>query len=418
MAKGNKDPQSTIRIFSQYNGIIVMSNTERLFVIHYAEVGLKGKNRVFFEKKLVRNIKLSLRGTGYAEVKRLHDRIIVHLKQGTDIAEIEKRLRQVMGIAHFELVYRTEKEMSVIKDTALQLTESKVFETLKVETKRSDKTFPLTSPEISGEVGGYLIQKTGARADMRNPNLRLWIDISHNDAYVYTDKLQGIGGLPVGVSGKVLVMLSGGIDSPVAAWQMIKRGAKAVFVHFYSYPYTDKASLEKVMELTRILSESNYRSAIYLVPFADLQQIIVTETPAPFRVLLYRRMMTRIAQQIAALVEVEAIVTGESLAQVASQTLTNLRAIEAIADIPILRPLIGDDKADIIAKAEKIGTFEVSTLPHQDCCSLFVPKHPATHASVAELDKAEEGLDVSALVETAMNGIEKKIVSFSYENGN
>ncbi|MDE0088792.1 MAG: tRNA 4-thiouridine(8) synthase ThiI [Candidatus Poribacteria bacterium] len=395
-----------------------MFNTEKLFVIHYAEVGLKGKNRVFFEKKLVRNIKLSLRGTGYAEVKRLHDRIIVHLKQGTDIAEIEKRLRRVMGIAHFELVYRTEKDMSIIKDTALQLTESKVFETLKVETKRSDKTFPLTSPEISREVGGYLIQKTGVQADMRNPDLRLWIDISHNDAYIYTDKLQGIGGLPVGVSGKVLVMLSGGIDSPVAAWQMIKRGAKAIFVHFYSYPYTDKASLEKVIELTRILSESNYRSAIYLVPFADLQQIIVTETPAPFRVLLYRRMMTRIAQRVAALVEAEAIVTGESLAQVASQTLTNLRAIEAIADIPILRPLIGDDKADIIAKAEQIGTFEVSTLPHQDCCSLFVPKHPATHASVAELDKAEEGLNITALVETAMNGIEKQIVSFSYENGN
>jgi thiamine biosynthesis protein ThiI len=395
-----------------------MFNTKKLIVIHYAEVGLKGKNRVFFEKKLARNIKLSLRGTGYAEVKRLHDRIIVHLKQGTDIAEIEKRLRRVMGIAHFELVYRTEKDMSVIKDTALQLTEGKVFETLKVETKRSDKTFPLTSPEISSEVGGFLIQKTGARADMHNPNLRLWIDISHNDAYIYTDKLQGIGGLPVGVSGKVLVMLSGGIDSPVAAWQMIKRGAKAVFIHFYSYPYTDKASLEKVMELTRILSESNYRSAIYLVPFADLQQIIVTETPAPFRVLLYRRMMTRIAQRVAALVDAEALVTGESLAQVASQTLTNLRAIETIADIPILRPLIGDDKADIIAKAEQIGTFEVSTLPHQDCCSLFVPKHPATHASVAELDKAEEGLDIGALVETAMNGIEKQIVSFSYEDGN
>lgn len=395
-----------------------MFNTEKLFVIHYAEVGLKGKNRVFFEKKLVRNIKLSLRGTGYAEIKRLHDRIIVHLKQDTDIAEIEKRLRWVMGIAHFELVYRTEKDISVIKDTALQLTESKVFKTLKVETKRSDKTFPLTSPEISREVGGDLIQKTGAQADMRNPDLRLWIDISHSDAYIYTDKIQGIGGLPVGVSGKVLVMLSGGIDSPVAAWQMIKRGAKAIFIHFYSYPFTDKASLEKVMELTRILSESNYRSAIYLVPFADLQQIIVTETPAPFRVLLYRRMMTRIAQRVAALVDAEAIVTGESLAQVASQTLTNLRAIEAIADIPILRPLIGDDKADIIAKAEQIGTFEVSTLPHQDCCSLFVPKHPATHASVAELDKAEEGLDIGALVETAMNGIEKQIVSFSYENGN
>lgn len=395
-----------------------MDFTEKLFIIHYAEVGLKGKNRVFFEKQLTRNVKLSLSGTDYAEVQRLHDRIHVLLKQGTNIAEIENRLRRVMGIAHFELVCRAEKDIQAIKDTALHLTKGKVFETLKVETKRSDKTFPLTSPEISSEVGGYLVQETGAQADMHNPDLRFWINISNNDAYIYTDKLQGIGGLPVGVSGKVLVMLSGGIDSPVAAWQMIKRGAKAVFIHFYSYPYTDKASLEKVMELTRILSESNYRSVVYLVPFAELQQTIVTETPAPFRVLLYRRMMTRIAQRVAALVDAEALVTGESLAQVASQTLTNLRSIEAIAEIPILRPLIGFDKVEIIAKAEQMGTFEVSTLPHQDCCSLFVPKHPATRASLEDLDKAEKGLDITALVETAMNGIEQKIVSFSYENRN
>ena len=394
-----------------------MLHAEKFIVIHYAEVGLKGKNRVFFERKLAHNVKQSLRGTGYAEVKRLHDRIVVHLKQDTDIVEIEKRLRSVMGIAHFELVYRTEKDITAMKNTALQLTKGKKFETLKVETKRSDKTFPLTSPEVSSEVGGYLIQNTGARADMHNPDLRFWINISHNDAYIYTNKLQGIGGLPVGVSGKVLVMLSGGIDSPVAAWQMIKRGAKAVFIHFYSYPYTDKASLEKVMELTHILAESNYRSVIYLVPFAELQQIIVTETPAPYRVLLYRRMMTRIAQRVAPLVDAEAMVTGESLAQVASQTLPNLRAIEAIADMPILRPLIGFDKIDIIAKAEQIGTFDVSTLPHQDCCSLFVPKHPATRASLSDLDKAEEGLDISALVEIAMNGLEKQVVSFSYEDG-
>ncbi len=392
-----------------------MNLSDKYFVIHYAEVGLKGKNRVFFEKKLARNIRLSLQGTDYAEVKRLHDRIIVYVNDNTNIKEIEKRLRRVMGVAHFELVYRTKKEITAIKETALQLAADKTYETLKVETKRTDKTFPMTSPEVSSEVGGYLIQKTGTKADMYDPDLRFWVNISHNDAYIYTDKQRGIGGLPVGVSGKVLVMLSGGIDSPVAAWQMIKRGAKAVFIHFYSYPYTDKASLEKVIELACILSESNYRSEVYLVPFAELQQTIVTETPTPFRVLLYRRMMTRIAQRVAALAEAEALVTGESLAQVASQTLTNLRSIEAIAEIPILRPLIGFDKVEIIAKAEEIGTFDISTQPHQDCCSLFVPKHPATHASVSELDKAEAVLDISALVDATMKGIEKQVVSFSYE---
>ena len=383
---------------------------EELFSVHYAEVGLKGKNRIFFEKRLTSNIKVALRGTGYTEVKRLHDRILVRLGINADISEIKKRLQQVMGIAYFELACSTERDITAIKETALQQIQGMTYRSLKVETRRTDKTFPLTSPQISAEVGGYLIEKTGARADMHNPDVVCWIKITQKNAYISTEKIPGIGGLPVGVSGKVLVMLSGGIDSPVAAWQMIKRGAKAVFIHFYSYPYTDKASLEKVIELAQILAVSNYRSMVYLVPFAELQQVIVTGTPAPFRVLLYRRMMTRIAQRVAALIDAEALVTGESLAQVASQTLTNLRTIEAIADIPILRPLIGEDKAEIIEKAQRIGTFDVSTRPHQDCCSLFVPKHPATRASLAELDEAESDLDIEALVEEALNNLEKQVV--------
>ena len=383
---------------------------EELFSVHYAEVGLKGKNRIFFEKRLVSNIKIALRGTGYAEVERLHDRILVRLEQNADVSEIRKRLQQVMGIAYFELACSTERDITAIKETALQQIREMPCESLKVETRRTDKTFPLTSPQISAEVGGYLIEKTGARADMHNPDLVCWIKITQKSAYISTEKIPGIGGLPVGVSGKVLVMLSGGIDSPVAAWQMIKRGAKAVFIHFYSYPYTDKASLEKVIELAQILAVSNYRSTVYLIPFAELQQVIVTGTPAPLRVLLYRRMMTRIAQRVATMVDAEALVTGESLAQVASQTLTNLRTIEAIADIPILRPLIGEDKAEIIEKAQRIGTFDVSTRPHQDCCSLFVPKHPATRASLIELENAESDLDIDALVEDAVNNLEKQVI--------
>ena len=355
---------------------------EELFSIHYAEVGLKGKNRIFFEKRLANNIKLALRGTGYTEVERLHDRILVHLGPHANITEIKTRLHQVMGIAHFEISCRTEPDITAIKTAALRQIQRLSCESLKVETRRADKTFPLTSPQVSAEVGGYLIKETCARADMHNPDVICW----------------------------VLVMLSGGIDSPVAAWQMIKRGAKAVFIHFYSYPYTDKASLEKVIEIAEILAVSNYRSPVYLVPFANLQQTIVAETPAPYRVLLYRRMMTRIAQRVAATVDAEALVTGESLAQVASQTLTNLRTIEAIAEIPILRPLIGEDKIEIIEKAQRIGTYDVSTRPHQDCCSLFVPKHPATHASLAELEDAESSLDVDALVEDALNNLEKQFV--------
>ncbi len=386
---------------------------EELFIVHYAEVGLKGKNRVFFEKRLAQNIRKSLQGTRYAEIQRLHDRILVQLQPHADIALIEKRLSYVMGVAHFELASQTHKDMNAIKEIALRHCSGKSFRTLKVETNRSDKTFPLTSPEVCAQVGAYLIQKTGATADMRNPELRCRIQITHNAVYIYTDKIPGIGGLPLGISGKVLVMLSGGIDSPVAAWRMMKRGAKTVFIHFYSYPYTDKDSLEKVIEIIQTLAKSNYQSHVYLVPFAELQQAIVTSTPAPFRVLLYRRLMTRIAQRVATLANAEAIVTGESLAQVASQTLTNLRAIEAIADIPILRPLIGDDKIEIIQLAQRIGTFEISIRPHQDCCSLFVPKHPATHASPADLAQAEEALDMETLVEDAMIRIEKRIIDFS-----
>ena len=383
---------------------------EKLFLVHYGEIGLKGKNRSFFEKKLAQNIKLSLQGMGCAEVRRIYGRILVMLQPEADVTAIQERLGKVMGIAHFELALAAEQTIDAIQAAALELLKGKQFKTLKVETKRANKRFPLTSPEVSAAVGAHLLNATGASADMHTPDLRCNIEIVDEAAYIYVDKIRGVGGLPVGASGKVLIMLSGGIDSPVAAWRMMKRGTKALFVHFYSYPYTDKASLEKVEELAEILATWNYRTQIYLVSFAEIQQEIVTQTPAPFRVILYRRMMVRIAQQIAAAAKAECLVTGESLGQVASQTLGNLRVIEEVAEIPILRPLIGDDKAEIMELAERIGTFEISTLPHDDCCSLFVPKHPATNASLEAVQEAEAALDINALVKSAVASVEKKIV--------
>ena len=383
---------------------------EKLFLVHYGEIGLKGKNRSFFEKKLAQNIKLSLQGMGCAEVRRIYGRILVMLQPEADVTAIQERLGKVMGIAHFELALAAEQTIDAIQAAALELVKGRQFKTLKVETKRANKRFPLTSPEVSAAVGAHLLNATGASADMHTPDLRCNIEIVDEAAYIYVDKIRGVGGLPVGASGKVLIMLSGGIDSPVAAWRMMKRGTKALFVHFYSYPYTDKASLEKVEELAEILATWNYRTQIYLVSFAEIQQEIVTQTPAPFRVILYRRMMVRIAQQIAAAAKAECLVTGESLGQVASQTLGNLRVIEEVAEIPILRPLIGDDKAEIMELAERIGTFEISTLPHDDCCSLFVPKHPATNASLEAVQEAEAALDINALVKSAVASVEKKIV--------
>jgi thiamine biosynthesis protein ThiI len=383
---------------------------EKLFLVHYGEIGLKGKNRSFFEKKLAQNIKLSLKGMGCTEVRRIYGRILVMLHPEANVAAIQERLGKVMGIAHFELALAAEPTINAIQDAALELVKGRQFKTLKVETKRANKRFPLTSPEVSATVGAHLLNATGASADMHTPDLRCNIEIVDEAAYIYVDKIRGVGGLPVGASGKVLIMLSGGIDSPVAAWRMMKRGVKALFVHFYSYPYTDKASLEKVEELAEILATWNYRTQVYLVSFAEVQREIVTQTPAPFRVILYRRMMVRIAQQIAAAARAECLVTGESLGQVASQTLGNLRVIEEIAEIPILRPLIGDDKAEIMDLAERIGTFEISTLPHDDCCSLFVPKHPATNASLEAVQEAEAALDINTLVKLAVESVERKIV--------
>lgn len=383
---------------------------EKIFLVHYGEIALKRKNRSFFEKKLVQNIKLSLRGMGYAEVRRVYGRILVILQTEAAVAAIQERLGKVMGIAHFEFALATEQNIAAIQEAALELIKDRQFKTLKVETKRANKRFPLTSPEISAMVGAHLLSATGASADMHTPDLRCNIEVVDKAAYIYVEKIRGVGGLPVGASGKVLVMLSGGIDSPVAAWRMMKRGVKALFVHFYSYPYTDKASLEKVEELAEILAAWNYRTQIYLVPFAEVQREIVTQTPAPFRVILYRRMMVRIAQQIATIAKADCLVTGESLGQVASQTLGNLRVIEAAAEIPILRPLIGDDKAEIMDLAEQIGTFEISTLPHDDCCSLFVPNHPATNASLEAVQEAEAVLDINGLVKLAVESVQKRII--------
>lgn len=383
---------------------------EKLFLVHYGEIGLKRGNRSYFEKKLAQNIKMSLKGMGCAEVRRIYGRLLVMLRPEAEVEAIRERLGKVMGIAHFELALETALDINAIRAAALELVKDQQFKTLKVETKRANKRFPLTSPEISAKVGATLLGATGASADMHTPDLRCNIEIVDEAAYVYVEKIRGVGGLPVGASGKVLVMLSGGIDSPVAAWRMMKRGVKALFVHFYSYPYTDKASLEKVEELVAILASWNYRTLIHLVPFADVQREIVTQTPAPYRVILYRRMMVRIAQQIASAAKAECLVTGESLGQVASQTLGNLRVIEEAAEIPILRPLIGDDKAEIMELAENIGTFEISILPHDDCCSLFVPDRPATNASLEAIEAAEAALDVDKLTKLAVESVEKKII--------
>jgi thiamine biosynthesis protein ThiI len=280
------------------------------------------------------------------------------------------------------------------------------FETFRITVQRSDKRFPGTSQELERAVGGAVKAQSGARVDLSNPEANFHVEIMPGGAYVHDDRLSGPGGLPVGVSGHVVSLLSGGIDSPVAAWRMLSRGCRATFIHFMSFPYLDASSRDKAIALTKLLTRWQFRSRLHVVSFGDVQQQIVASCPPRLRVVLYRRFMVRIAEAIAKRSRAEALVTGESLGQVASQTLSNMATIDAAVSLPILRPFVGIDKEAIIDEARRLGSFDISIEPDQDCCSLFVPPHPATSTTVAELQDAEQALDVPALIEQALANTE------------
>ena len=272
----------------------------------------------------------------------------------------------------------------------------------RVSAKRADKRFPLTSPEIEREVGGRIKEARGWHVDLGNPELVIHVEALTRDAFYYFGKNRGAGGLPVGSSGRVVCLLSGGIDSPVAAWRMMHRGCRVHFVHFHSYPILSRASMEKARQLVRLLTESQYRSKLWLVPFGEIQQQVVLSVAPPLRVVIYRRLMMRIAQAIANTNRAGALVTGEVVGQVASQTIENMSAINDAATLPVLRPLVGMDKEEITIEAKRLGTFPISIVPDQDCCTLFTPKHPATKARLGDVLRAEASLSIDEIVERAV----------------
>lgn len=368
-------------------------------VIHYHEIALKLGNRRFFEQQLRRNVLRATSALGVKDVLRLSGRMLVILEPGADWEKIGTALRKVFGIAYFAPVVKLEQNMAEIKATAVQLLAGKNFASFKVETKRSQKHFPITSPQINAEVGEHLLDHFPARVDLSQPELTLRIEIVDNYVLMYTGRTEGPGGLPVGTSERAVCLISGGIDSPVAAYKMMKRGVKLIFVHFHSAPFTSPASQRNVERLVEMLNTYQFRSKLYLVPFAEIQQHIVAHAAPSYRVLLYRRAMVRLAEKIAYKNRAHALVTGENVAQVASQTLVNMRVINEAATLPILRPLAGDDKQEIIAAARRIGTFEISTEPFEDCCSLFVPPHPETRAKLPMIHEFEAKLDLQPLIE-------------------
>jgi len=372
-------------------------------ICHYSEIGLKGNNRDFFEKKLVSNIKQVVKG----EVRRISGRLLIELEE-TDKEEVEEKLKNIPGIAYFAFVYSCEQDIDAIKNKAVEVLKEKEFNSFRITTKRSNKRFEFTSQEVSEKVGAKVVEAYDKKVDLEDYDLNLRIEIVEDYAFIYFEKIKGVGGLPVGVSGKVISLLSGGIDSPVASYYAMKRGAELVYIHFSSYPFTEQKSVEKAEKIVDELNKFQINSKLYIVPFSDIQQQILTNCEGSFRVILYRRFMLRIAERIAEKEKAKALLTGESIGQVASQTLENMRAVEEVSKLPVLRPLVGMNKQEIIDKGKEIGTYDISILPAEDCCQRFIPKHPETKANLNEVEEEEKRLETEELIEEAIEKMEVK----------
>ena len=383
-----------------------MPDQSTTIVVHYDEIGLKGKNRPRFEHRLMRNIRLALEGLGSVDTERLYGRILVNLRGPGTWQAIADRIRRVFGISYFARAFESPCDLNTLKVHLKKELPRSGYDSFAIQTKRSDKMFSLTSPEINRELGGFVAAETGRRVDLANPELPISVEWLHDRVLFFFEKVRGPGGLPLGESGKVVGLLSGGIDSPVALYLIMKRGCDVVFVHFHSFPFTNRASQRKVIEIAGELSRWRQRSRIYLVPFADLQQEVAVKTPSPYRIILYRRFMVRLAELIARKEKAQAIITGDSLSQVSSQTLSNLITIERAADIPVIRPLIGFDKKEIIHLAQVIGTYSTSIEPHDDCCGYLMPKQPFTRSTRKELERVEGALDTDGLVQQTLRQVE------------
>ena len=384
---------------------------------HYAEVGLKLGNRRFFENWLRQNIKAALNRAIPSKkftVRRLYGRIMIELDDDPikNRKEITQALSRTFGLAYFAFAKYVVQEIKGIREMALVALQDKEFDTFKIKTRRPDQQFLFSAQQVNEDVGAFILSKMDKTVQLKDPDITCYIDIVQGAVYIYTEKIPGPGGLPTGANGKVVGLLSGGIDSPVASILAMKRGAAVTFVHFHSVPLTTEESIEKVKQITTVLSHYQSRIHLYLIALTPIQKEILVKTKEKYRIILYRRFMFRIAEIIARKEKARALVTGESLGQVASQTLENIAVIEAVSSMPILRPLIGLDKQEIMNLAKEYGTYDISILPDQDCCSLFLPKNPATKAKKQYIEAEEENLAMDNLVQEAIDSIDIiKIVS-------
>jgi len=379
-------------------------------VVHYKELALKGGNRPWFIRTLVRNLKIALSGLD-VEVRALMGRLEIQLG-ADDWNEARDRIAHVFGIANFSHANRGPHDFDALASAILRDLGDRQAESFRVSATRADKRLPFTSPQVEREVGGLIKVAKGWRVDLDEPALTIHVEMLPEGAFYFFGKEPGAGGLPTGTGGRVACLLSGGIDSPVAAYRMMRRGCLVLFIHFHSYPILSRASQEKVREIAALLTQYQQRSRLLLVPFGELQQQIVLSVPQEMRVVMYRRLMMRIADRLARRWRARALVTGEVIGQVASQTLDNLTAIADASGLEILRPLVGMDKDEITAEAERIRTFPISIIPDQDCCTLFTPRHPATRARLDHVLELERALPVDDMVAAAVRAAVKEDFRF------
>jgi thiamine biosynthesis protein ThiI len=386
------------------------------FIIHYGEIALKGKNRDFFESRLILNIKKALSREDFDFIKKISGRLILKLNEKSNIVEIKNKLKKIFGIAYFCESLLSSQNLEVLQKDAMRLIKNllssllkrgkKGIFTFKIQTQRSNKDYPLTSWQINEKIGEYVLKNYGHREsvaiDLESPDIICFIEIVENYVFIYFEKMKGAGGMPTTTAGKIISLISSGFDSPVASYFLARRGAEIIFLHFESTPQTSSASIENVKNLVKKLTEYQLTSKLYLVPFLEIQKEIIRNCQANLAVILYRRMMVRIACEIAKKEMAKAIVTGDNLGQVASQTLENIEVINKVSNLPIFRPLIGFDKEEIINFARKIFTYEISSRSYEDCCSLFVPRHPETRARLEEVKDEEKKLNIKKLIDAAI----------------
>jgi tRNA uracil 4-sulfurtransferase len=382
-------------------------------IVHYHEISLKRGNRPLFLRKLQENIARAVSDLGPVRVIQRPGRIVLDLEGNPDPEAVRARLDRVCGIANTALALRTGSSLDRIKAAVDHVIDRQTFASFRITARRAFKTFPLTSTDLNRELGAHVLgRRPEARVDLHHAALNVHVEVLPHEAFVYPDRRPGPGGLPVGSGGLVAALISGGIDSPVASWRMIKRGCRVLFVHFHSVPYLPDASIRKVRQLVSRLTQWQYVGHLHLVPFGEIQREVVLAVSPMARVVVYRRLMVRIAESLARQSGAQALVTGESLGQVASQTLHNLARIDEVAVLPVLRPLIGMDKIEITAEARRLDTLEISNEPDADCCTLFVPAHPGTRLSREEIADMEARLDIPALVRAGVEGATMETFDF------